>query len=250
MDLGMTDFALAAVFLLVAALFSSVGHAGASGYLAAMALLGVPAALMKPTALLLNVCVGVVGTWRFARAGLFRWGAFWPLVLTSVPCAWLASQVHLSDAAYRRWVAVALAFAGARLVFSASQRAQHEMQCAPTGMPKPLALFIGAGVGTLAGLTGTGGGIFLTPLLLARHWVGTRQAAAVTAPFVLVNSLSGLLAQTALPPLAPAFGLWLLAVSAGALLGTQLGTRWFSIGHLRRVLGVILWVAAAKLAFG
>lgn len=249
MDLGMTDFALAAVFLVVAILFSSVGHAGASGYLAAMALLGVPAPLMKPTALLLNVCVGVVGTWRFARAGLFRWSVFWPLVLTSVPCAWLASQVHLSDTAYRRWVAVALTFAGARLVFSASQRAQHETHHAPAGMPKPLALLIGAGVGTLAGLTGTGGGIFLTPLLLARHWVGTRQAAAVTAPFVLVNSLSGLLAQTA-PPLAPAFGLWLLAVSAGALLGTQLGTRWLSIGHLRRVLGVILWVAAGKLAFG
>jgi uncharacterized membrane protein YfcA len=245
------DLILAVAFFLVATLFSSVGHAGASGYLAVMGLLGVVPGVMRPTALALNILVSSIGTWRFARAGLFRWDSFWPFALTSIPCAFLAGTLHLPAEWYQRLVALALLVGGLQLILRAHAAADAESQRRAPGVPRVRGLLAGAAIGALAGLTGTGGGIFLTPLLLWFGWVATRNAAAVTAPFVLVNSIAGLSGQTVLLGNLPAaLPLWLCAVALGALLGTWLGTRWFSVEALRRALGVVLLVAAAKMGLG
>lgn len=251
MDLGGIDLLLAAAFFLVATLFSSVGHAGASGYLAVMGLLGIAAGVMRPTALALNILVSGIGTWRFARAGLFRWESFWPFALTSIPCAFLAGTLHLPAEWYKRLVALALLVGGVQLILRAHAAADAEARRDAPGVPLVRGLLAGAAIGALAGLTGTGGGIFLTPLLLWFGWVATRNAAAVTAPFVLVNSVSGLSGQTVLlGNLPPALPLWLGAVALGAMLGTWMGTRWFTVEALRRALGVVLLVAAAKMGLG
>jgi uncharacterized membrane protein YfcA len=251
MDLAATDVLLALAFFLVATLFSSVGHAGASGYLAVMGLLGIAPAVMRPTALALNILVSGIGTWRFARAGLFQWANFWPFAVTSIPCAFLAATLHLSAEWYQRLVALALLIGGLQLILRAHAAADTEAQVASPGVPVARGLLAGAAIGTLAGLTGTGGGIFLTPLLLWFGWVATRNAAAVTAPFVLVNSMAGLSGQTVLlGNLPPALPLWLGAVALGGLIGTWLGTRRLSVASLRRALGAVLLVAAAKMGLG
>lgn len=248
MDLALLDWLLAAVFFLVATLFSSVGHAGASGYLAVMGLLSMAPAVMRPTALALNILVASIGTIRFARAGLFRWDAFWPFAVTSVPAAFVAGTLQLPGAVYQALVAVVLAIGGVQLILRAHAGAVDEAGRDAPGVPVGRGLLCGLMIGALAGLTGTGGGIFLTPILLFLGWVATRHAAAVTAPFVLLNSLAGLAGQAVvLERLPTALPLWLAAVAAGALLGTQLGTRWFSVEALRRALGVVLLVAAAKM---
>lgn len=251
MDLAAMDGLLAVAFFLVATLFSSVGHAGASGYLAVMGLIGVAPGVMRPTALALNILVSSIGTWRFARAGLFQWASFWPFALTSIPCAFLAGSLHLPAEWYKRLVALALLVGGLQLILRAQAAANGEAQRAAPGVPRVRGLLAGAAIGTLAGLTGTGGGIFLTPLLLWFGWVATRNAAAVTAPFVLVNSVAGLSGQSVLlGNLPPALPLWLAAVALGGLVGTWLGTRRLSVEALRRALGVVLLVAAAKMGLG
>lgn len=251
MDLAATDGLLALAFFLVATLFSSVGHAGASGYLAMMGLLGIAPAVMRPTALALNILVSGIGTWRFARAGLFQWASFWPFAVTSIPCAFLAGTLHLPAEWYQRLVALALLVGGLQLILRAHAAADTEAQVAAPGVPRVRGLLAGAAIGALAGLTGTGGGIFLTPLLLWFGWVATRNAAAVTAPFVLVNSMAGLSGQTVLlGNLPPALPLWLGAVALGGLIGTWLGTRRLSVASLRRALGAVLLVAAAKMGLG
>lgn len=251
MDLAATDGLLALAFFLVATLFSSVGHAGASGYLAVMGLFSIAPAVMRPTALALNILVSGIGTWRFARAGLFQWASFWPFAVTSIPCAFLAGTLHLPAEWYQRLVALALLVGGLQLILRAHAAADTEAQVAAPGVPVARGLLAGAAIGALAGLTGTGGGIFLTPLLLWFGWVATRNAAAVTAPFVLVNSMAGLSGQTVLlGNLPPALPLWLAAVALGGLIGTWLGTRRLSVASLRRALGAVLLVAAAKMGLG
>lgn len=251
MDLAATDGLLALAFFLVATLFSSVGHAGASGYLAVMGLFSIAPAVMRPTALALNILVSGIGTWRFARAGLFQWASFWPFAVTSIPCAFLAGTLHLPAEWYQRLVALALLVGGLQLILRAHAAADTEAQIAAPGVPVVRGLLAGAAIGALAGLTGTGGGIFLTPLLLWFGWVATRNAAAVTAPFVLVNSMAGLSGQTVLlGNLPPALPLWLAAVALGGLIGTWLGTRRLSVASLRRALGAVLLVAAAKMGLG
>jgi uncharacterized membrane protein YfcA len=248
MHLTSLDAFLALAFLLIAILFSSVGHAGASGYLALMGLIGIAPGVMRPTALALNVLVAGIGTVRFARAGLFQWRNFWPFALTSTPAALYAGTLQLPAALYEQIVAAVLALGGVQLLLRAHAAADAETQRAAPGVPVAWGLIAGLGIGTLAGLSGTGGGIFLTPLLLFLGWVATRNAAAVTAPFVLVNSLAGLSGQAAtLERLPPALPWWLAAVALGALIGTQLGTRRLAVEHLRRALGLVLLIAAYKL---
>jgi uncharacterized membrane protein YfcA len=245
------DALLAVAFFLVAVLFSSVGHAGASGYLAIMGLLSIAPAVMRPTALALNVLVAGIGTLRFARAGLFRWRDFWPFAATSIPAAFFGGTLALPYAVYKALVAAVLAIGGLQLILRAHAGATAEAGREAPGVPVGRGLACGVLIGTLAGLTGTGGGIFLTPILLFLGWVATRNAAAVTAPFVLANSLAGLAgAHLALGNLPDALPLWLAAVGLGALLGTWLGIRRYSVEALRRALGVVLLVAAAKMGLG
>lgn len=234
---------LCVLVFFVAVLYSSVGHAGASGYLAAMALFGVAPAVMKPAALLLNVLVASVGTCRFVAARTVRWPILVPLVLGSVPAAFLGGAVNLPVRSYQLVLALVLLFAAFRMAWKIP-----ELEVARALPGRVWLVLLGVGIGFLAGLTGVGGGIFLSPVVLFLAWATARETAGVSVVFILVNSASGLLGHLmvvkALPPVVPA-----LAVSAlaGGVLGSGLGARTLSFRALRYMLAVVLAIAGLKL---
>lgn len=238
---------LAGLFFAAAVLYSSVGHAGASAYLAAMALVGMAPESMRPTALALNVFVASIVIVRFARAGHLPWRQLVPLVIGSIPMAFLGGTVDVPDYVYRPIVAAVLLVGAWRLATSGSSDvAEGEA----AGVPPLPGVASGAGIGLLAGLTGTGGGIFLTPLLVLMRWTGTREAAGLSGAFILVNSVSGLIGlATGDATLPAAIPLWIGAVAVGGIIGSWIGAERFSILNLRRVLAVVLVLAAAKLVF-
>lgn len=240
------ELLLALLFLAAATLYASVGHAGASAYLAAMALVGVAPETMRPTALVLNLFVASIVVVRFAAAGHLPWRQLVPLAVGSVPMAFVGGMVDLPGELYRPLVAAVLLAGAWRL---ASARPSPDDEDHP-GVPIPAGLAAGAAIGLLAGLTGTGGGIFLTPLLVLAGWTGTRDAAGLSGAFILLNSLAGIggLATGGLV-LPPALPPWIVAVVGGGLVGSWLGASRFSIIGLRRALAVVLVLAAAKLVF-
>lgn len=244
------EFFLALLFLVVAALYSSVGHAGASGYIAAMALLGFAPEQVRPTALALNLLVGGIGLFRFWRAGHVRWRNILPFVLASAPAAFFAAQVKLPRESYSLLLGTVLLVAAAGVFHSAKRAEITDSEDRDRRVPWLAGLLIGAAIGVLSGLTGTGGAIFLTPLLLFAHWMPTREASGTSVAFVWINSLTGLAGllhgSGTLPGALP---LWLVAVALGALLGTQLGLKWLPVKELRYALVVVLLIAAAKLIF-
>ena len=237
---------LAVLFFAAAILYSSVGHAGASAYLAAMALLSVPAATMRPTALVLNLFVASIVVVRFARAGHLPWRSLVPLAIGSVPAAFLGGSIDLPGEIYRPLVAAVLVVGAWRLATSPPPLDD----AGRPGVPWMSGILSGATIGLLAGLTGTGGGIFLTPLLVLAGWTGTRDAAGLSGSFILVNSISGLAGLLsgglALPPALP---LWIGSVAVGGVIGSWLGAARYSILNLRRALAFVLLLAAAKLVF-
>lgn len=244
------ELLLAALFFAVAVLYSSVGHAGASGYIAAMALLGFAPEQVRPTALALNLLVGGIGLFRFWRNGHVRWRNVLPFVLASAPAAFFAAQVPLPREAYSMLLGLVLLVAAIGVFRHAARAESEDAAAAGRRVPWLPALLAGAAIGVLSGLTGTGGAIFLTPLLLFAHWMPTREASGTSVAFVWINSLTGLAgllhATGTLPAMLP---LWLGVAALGALLGTQLGLRWLPVRGLRRALGVVLLVAAGKLLF-
>lgn len=245
-----TEWLLAALFLAVAALYSSVGHAGASGYIAAMALLGFAPEQLRPTALALNLLVGGIGLWRFARGGHVRWRNVLPFVLASAPAAFLAARVQLPGEAFSMLLGAILAVAAVGVFGHARSARSEDAEAAGRRVPWLAGLAAGGAIGVLSGLTGTGGAIFLTPLLLFARWMPTRQAAGTSVAFVWINSLTALAGLWSTGASLPsALPWWLAAVALGALLGTQLGLKWLPVEMLRRALGVVLLVAAAKLLF-
>ena len=239
-------FLLASGMLVAAFLYASVGHGGASAYIAAMAIAGVAPAEMRPVALQLNVLVSAIATFKFHRAGHFRWPLFWPFAVASIPAAYLGGAIILPGTAYKILVGVVLLYAGWQLWWSA--RAGAELRAAPP-IPVALAMAIGAVLGVLSGLTGVGGGIFLSPLLLLFGWAGTKQTSAVAAPFILVNSIAALAAgyvRNPAPP--PDYAWWLMAaVLVGGWAGAEYGSRRFANPLIRRLLAVVLAVAGGKM---
>lgn len=245
-----TELLLALLFLGVATLYSSVGHAGASGYIAAMALLGFAPEQMRPTALALNLLVGGIGLYRFWRGGYVRWRNVLPFVLASAPAAFLAAQVTLPKEAYSLLLGLILLVAAAGVFRHAAVAEREDSEAAGRRVPWLPGLLIGGAIGVLSGLTGTGGAIFLTPLLLFAHWMPTREASGTSVAFVWVNSLTGLAGLLhATGTLPAALPVWLVVVAIGALIGTQLGLRWLPVRKLRYALGVVLLIAAGKLMF-
>jgi len=235
---------LALGVLLVAFLYSSVGHAGASGYIAVMSLFNLAPAAIKPTALLLNILVASIGAWQFWRAGHFSWRLFWPFALLSIPLAFVGGWLNLPAHAFKVTVGLVLWFSAIRFLLNPST---DEVLREPS---RPAALSLGAGLGLLSGLTGTGGGIFLTPLLLLMRWAKTRTAAAVSALFILVNSAAGLLGNLASTRQMPPVALTLAAaVLIGGSAGSYFGSRHFPHTVIKRLLAVVLLIAGAKLIF-
>jgi uncharacterized membrane protein YfcA len=233
---------LCAAILVVAFLYSAVGHAGASGYIAVLTLFGLPPQIIKPSALVLNILVATLTAWQFWRAGHFSWSLFWPFALGSIPLAFLGGYVSLPARPFKILLGLVLLYSAARFFW--------ETRSSDAGEPprKPVALGVGAGLGLLSGLTGTGGGIFLTPLLIFLRWAKTKTAAGVSALFILVNSISGLLGNISSTRQLPAFALPVAgAAVAGGALGSYLGSRQFSVEVLKKLLAIVLLVAGLKL---
>ncbi|HJW38626.1 MAG TPA: sulfite exporter TauE/SafE family protein [Candidatus Udaeobacter sp.] len=228
----------------IAFLYSSVGHAGASGYIAIMTLFGIAPTVIRPTALVLNILVASIGTFQFWRAGHFSWKLFWPFALLSIPAAYLGGYLQPSASILRILIGIVLLFSAARLVFRRGDPAQ-------TFPPsRPVAVGVGAALGFLAGLTGTGGGIFLTPLLLFCRWARIRQAAAVSALFIWANSIAGLFGYFTKVHSVPSLGL-ILATAAiiGGIVGSHFGSRHFAVRVISLCLATVLLIAGTKLIF-
>ena len=230
-----------AVFL-IAMLYSSVGHAGASGYIAVMSLLSLAPEVIKPTALSLNILVGSIATWQFYRAGHFSWSLFWPFAALAVPCAFIGGQLNLPTQLFKVLLGLVLLYSAMRFFVQSKQSTQiHEP-------PRTQALLAGAGIGFLSGLTGTGGGIFLTPLLLLMGWADAKRAAAVSALFVLLNSVSGLAGNISATKALPTFLLPLLIAAAlGGLVGSYFGSRRIQPHAIKKLLAMVLLIAGFKL---
>lgn len=229
---------------LAAALYSTVGHGGASAYLAIMALLSVAPETMRPTALALNLVVAGVGTLRYWRAGQINPRLLAAFVLTAAPAAFIGGGISIPSEYYRPLVGLLLWAAAARLFWQPTRLADREPQAPSLALTLP----VGAGLGLLAGLTGTGGGIFLSPLIILFNWEDTRKTSGVAAGFIFINSAAGLAGNFAAMRALPASLPWLVgAVAVGALVGTWLGTRRLPKPRLLQGLGVVLLIAGAKL---
>ncbi len=229
----------------MAALYSTVGHGGGSGYLAVLAIAAIAPEQMRPTALLLNVVVSSIATWKFSSTGVFRKDLFVPLICASIPAAFIGGFVEVPSQIYKPIVGAVLLYAAVRL-FVPIKGGEHTK--------KPILLFVlvsGMCIGLLSGFVGIGGGIFLSPLILLFGWTTAKQTAVISAPFILVNSISGLggiaLENASLQvdfsfvaPLA-------IAVVAGGFIGASFGST--RLGHqgLRTVLGVVLLIASGKM---
>src|SRR5688572_9466018 len=212
---------LTAGVFVIALLYSSVGHAGASGYIAVMSLLSLAPAEIKPIALALNILVASIGSWQFWRAGHFSWSLFWPFALLSVPFAFVGGYLNLPTQVFKVIVGIVLLFSAAQ--FLVCPPAEVE----PHPPARPLAMGVGAGLGLLSGMTGTGGGIFLTPLLIFLRWARTKTASATSALFILLNSISGLLGNFSATQTFPKFGISLLvARSEERRVGKECRSRW------------------------
>lgn len=227
----------------VAILYGSVGHGGASGYIALMALFGLAPNLLKPTALSLNIVVSAIVAWLFIRSGHFSWRLFWPFALTSIPASFIGGYLTLPATIYRPLLGVALLFAALRLFL------RLDDESAPVkSLPLPLALLIGAFFGLLSGLTGIGGGIFLSPLLLLCGWGKAREVSSVAALFILVNSSAGLLGHLGYLAVIPGFTPLLAAAAfSGGLIGATFGCKLLPTRILIQALTLVLLLAGSKL---
>ena len=228
---------------LVAFLYSSVGHAGASGYIAVMTLFGLAPAVIKPSALVLNIIVASLTSWQFWRAGHFSWKLFAPFAVLAVPLAFLGGYLNLPPSLFKILVGLVLIFSALRFIFETKSEDQETKP--PSNV---VAVSVGAGLGLLAGLTATGGGIFLTPILLLQRWAKTKTAAAISALFILVNSIAGLagnyLKTQDLPVVSLSFA---IAALLGGVFGSYLGSRQFSPIVIKRLLSAVLFIAGLKL---
>lgn len=227
---------------MIALLYAMVGHGGASGYIALLVILGFASNEVRTTALVLNLFVSGIGTAQFAGAGHFRWRLFLPFAITSVPMAWVGAHLELDAVVYKRLLALCLLLASARLL--GLFRSSGTLRPLNIG----LAMVAGASLGILSGAIGIGGGILLSPLLLIMGWADAHETAAVSAPFIFVNSAAGLLgavmsdhAPSAIP------WMWVVAAIAGGAIGAWIGARRLNALWLRRALGVVLIFACVKL---
>jgi uncharacterized membrane protein YfcA len=240
----MADIFLLGGIFLIAVLYSSVGHGGASGYLAFMALLGLAPEIMRPAALVLNIFVSLIAFLSFARNRHFRFNLIWPFIVTSVPFAFLGGSFSVDARAYKIILGIFLIFAVTRMLLKTKEKNSFKK------VNIPLAITIGAVLGFFSGLIGIGGGIILSPVILLLGWASMKQTAAVSAIFILVNSmagLSGFVLNNAWPEMN--IGLIVAAGVAGGLTGSYLGSYRIGERQLRYALSFVLLLASVKLLF-
>ncbi len=241
---------LAAFFLVAALLYASVGHAGASAYLAIMALAGVSPDVARPTALALNIVVASYVSYRFWRAGHISWRVLAPFLLGSIPLAFFGGSLPVAPGLYKKLVGIVLLLAAVGMALTARRAAEADGGRAEPHAPTLPAVGIGATIGLLSGLTGTGGGIFLSPVLLLAGWAQMRAASGMAAVFILGNSIAGLAGNVSrLASLPSTLPIWAAAVVVGAAIGSEIGSRRGRIVHLRAALSLVLVIAGLKLIF-
>jgi len=239
----MNELLFLGLIAIVAFAYAMVGHGGASGYLALMALAGIPLLIARPSALMINLFVSAIAFTQYARAGHFRWALFWPFAITSVPMAWLGAQVEIDPLMYKRILAVCLLLAVVRLLgfFGSNDNMERPV-------PLVAALVIGAALGSVSGLIGIGGGILLSPVLLLMRWADTKVTACTSALFILVNSAAGLAGTEALTSVIDLRLLtWVAAAIIAGLVGAYIGARRLEQRRLSQALGVVLLFACVKL---
>jgi uncharacterized membrane protein YfcA len=238
------DFLIALCLMLGAILYTSVGHAGSSVYIAIMSLFGVPAQVIKPTALVLNIIVSSYTSFRYISAKLFDFKLYVPLAVGAIPMSFLGGSIDLPSNIYKPIVGAILFFAGIMFVFQLNPQGIKE----PKHPPAAIAVLTGALIGFLSGLTG--GGIFLSPLIIFFAWTTVKGASGTAALFILTNSVFGLLGHiSSVSELPDSLWLYAIAVIIGALIGTRLGIKQFSNDMVKRALGAVLLIAGAKLMF-
>ncbi len=233
------------LLIVVAFLYSAVGHGGASGYLALMALFSFAAETMRPTALLLNLFVSLIAFFQYYRSGYFKWKLFWPFAVTSIPAAFFGGLITIDASIYKKILAVLLLFSVVKLL--GMKFKTKELLVEQNSL---LSLLIGAIIGLFAGMIGIGGGIILSPLVLLLHWANMKQTAALSALFIFVNSLSGFAGL-----LVKGFeyknemGIMLVIAFIGGIAGSYYGSRKFENALLNKILAVVLIMASVKLFF-
>jgi uncharacterized membrane protein YfcA len=238
------DLVISLCLMLGAVLYTSVGHAGASVYIAILTLFGLSSPIIKPTALVLNICIASFTSWRFIKKGFFDLKVLTPIAIGAIPFAFLGGYINAPSHVYKAIVGVILIVSAISLLTKTSERIDSNVH-----QPKFLmAVASGAAIGFLAGLTGTGGGIFLSPLILFLGWSSTRKTSGIAALFILLNSLFGLAGNYAsvknLPSQLPLF---VIATIIGAVIGTTLGIKFYSANAIKKALALVLLIAGLKL---
>ena len=231
------------LIFLTATLYAMIGQGGGSGYLALMGIFSLDPASMRPTALALNILVTAIATYKFTRAGFFSWKLFLPFAITSIPFAFWGGHIQLESNLYHILVGGILVFAAVRL-FIASR---HLGEKTPVPPPLWVSLLTGAVIGFLSGISGVGGAIFLSPLLLLMGWATPKQTAGVAAVFVLTNSAAALLGMWDHLSLPAQFPVWAVAVLIGAWLGAEIGSRKLGEGIVCKVLAAVLLLGGLKM---
>ena len=234
---------LIALLAIMAFLYASVGHGGASGYLAVMALFAIAPPMMKQTALLLNLGVSLMSFIAFYRQSYFKWNLFWPFALGSIPAAFLGARIPLTDSTYKQILGACLFLAVIRMVISLKEGTRGSL-------PAVIGVITGAAIGLLSGMIGIGGGIILSPLLLLFRWASLKEAAAVSALFIFVNSVAGLAGlKTWIPMDQSQMLYWLVASLVGGFLGARWGAGIASNTKVKWILALVLVIASLKLWF-
>ena len=236
---------IVALTFLVALIYSSVGHGGASGYLAILSFFSIPHDVMAASALCLNVLVAGLSFFIYWKARHFPWKLTWPFVLASVPFAFLGGLIKISPSLYALLLGGALSLAGLRLLFNIDKNGSQIEAIPSFG----IAATLGGLIGLLSGVVGVGGGIFLSPILILFRWADPKKTAATSAFFILVNSISGLAGRyfRGNIHLTPKWSFMVFAAFGGGLLGSRLGAHYFSSPWLRRILAFVLFLAVFKL---
>ena len=234
---------LCAGLLIISFLYSAVGHAGASGYISIMGLIGLTSAFIRPVALILNILVAGITSWQFYLAGHFQWRTFWPYAVPAIPLAFLGGFLNIPAHFFDILLGIVLMFSAILLLLHiAASEDPHQP-------PRGISFGVGAGLGFIAGITGTGGGIFLTPILILCKWAKTKTASATSALFILVNSISGLFGVISrtndFPPIRILIPL-LLMVLIGGTAGSYLGSRKFPKSIVKILLACVLIIASIK----
>ncbi len=239
----LSDYAIGASLFLGAVLYTSVGHGGASAYIAIMSLFGMPAASIKPTALSLNIVASSYTSFQFVRAKLYDVRLVIPLLIGAIPAAFVGGWMNLPNAVYKPIVGIILLYSAYRFL-----TVRPHVERPPKPYNKLLAVLVGVIIGFLSGLTGTGGGIFLSPLILFARWTTVKGASGTAAIFIFFNSVFGLLGNiSSVNNLPAALPLYVGFVLAGAFIGSRFGIHYFAHVGVKRLLGLVLLIAGLKL---